>query len=103
MSAGDLRGLHHAVCTLLQLFVLFKEEPLIPVSVWDAPETPVRGILLDLNPFGRVPKYDVTMQMVEVMADFKMNQLQGFIRVKLDENWSYSYSKGFVRQKPLKV
>ena len=83
---ADLPGLHCAIVTLVQLFRLFyheskfqKENPvnsstgqvndqdetnehmlevteIIPVYISDSPDCACRGVLLDLNPYGRVPK-----------------------------------------------
>ena len=83
---ADLPGLHCAIVTLVQLFRLFYHESkfqkgnprnssttqvteqdeknlnisevteIIPVCISDSPDCACRGILLDLNPYGRVPK-----------------------------------------------
>ena len=83
---ADLPGLHCAIVTLVQLFRLFYHESkfrkgnppnssttqvtdqgeknenisevteIIPVCISDSPDCASRGILLDLNPYGRVPK-----------------------------------------------
>ena len=75
LAAGDVTGLNYALMTLLQLFNLFKDDQIviggeeqdeelssadgsiIPVVISDRPQCNVRGILLDMNPFGRVLKY----------------------------------------------
>lgn len=56
ITASDLEGLHSAIVTLMQMFSLFRSEGLVPVVINDQPKCSVRGILLDMNPFGRVPK-----------------------------------------------
>ena len=83
---SDLSGLHYAIVTLVQLFRLFVHESkfreetqiqtdnkpkekqtdgnestsevaeIIPVYISDYPDCASRAILLDLNPYGRVPK-----------------------------------------------
>ena len=74
LAAGDVTGLNYALMTLLQLFNLFKNDQvvlvqgdsdqeqvtdgsIIPVVISDQPQCNVRGVLLDMNPFGRVLKY----------------------------------------------
>ena len=79
LASGDVTGLNYALMTLLQLFNLFKKDPvlvpdpnaadgdssgmtsaegsIIPVVIADQPQCHVRGVLLDMNPFGRVLKY----------------------------------------------
>lgn len=94
IQAGDLEGIHYAVMTLLQMLAMFREEGLISVVVADQPTCSVRAILLDLNPYGRVPNFDVMMQLVDVLCALKINQLQAFIRLNNHENeWCFSYSK----------
>ena len=67
MVAGDLAGLHNAIVTLVQLFRLFfNQQPdpddddemaaVVPVQISDFPDSPLRATLLDLNPYGRMPK-----------------------------------------------
>ncbi|TRY72713.1 hypothetical protein TCAL_01136 [Tigriopus californicus] len=94
IQAGDLEGIHYAVMTLLQMLAMFRDEGLISVVVADQPVCSVRAILLDMNPFGRVPNFDVMMQLVDVLCALKINQLQAFIRLNNHDNeWSFSYSK----------
>ncbi len=58
LCAGDLEGLQHAVVTLAQLFRLFRsDDGLLPVYLSDRPQCSVRALLLDMNPYGRVPKF----------------------------------------------
>ena len=65
VTCGDLSGLHNALVTLVQLFRLFfnKQDPeddelaaIVPVQISDFPDSPLRATLLDLNPYGRIPK-----------------------------------------------
>jgi hypothetical protein len=61
ITASDLGGVHNAIVTLLQMFSLFGEEGLLPVVVTDRPACAVRAMLVDMNPFGRVPKIVSTL------------------------------------------
>ena len=64
--AGGLGGLHNAIVTLVQLFRVFSNlkspdkhpdnAAIVPVQISDFPDSPLRAVLLDLNPYGRVPK-----------------------------------------------
>eukprot|EP00095_Tigriopus_kingsejongensis_P012477 maker-scaffold323_size206388-snap-gene-1.15 protein:Tk12477 transcript:maker-scaffold323_size206388-snap-gene-1.15-mRNA-1 annotation:"Tankyrase-1" len=94
IQAGDLEGIHFAIMTLLQMMNLFREEGLISVMVADQPACSVRAVLLDMNPFGRVPNFDVMIQLVDILGSLKINQLQAFIRLNAKESeWSFSFSK----------
>ena len=57
IQAGDLEGVHYALMTLLQMFTMFGAEGLISVVIADQPVCSIRGLLLDMNPFGRVPLF----------------------------------------------
>lgn len=94
ISAGDLVGVHHACVTLAQMFHLFRDDDgLIPVHVSDRPQCAVRGVLVDMNPFGRVPKFEILGQLVDLMSTLKLNQLQAFVRLSKGGGWSFSANK----------
>ena len=91
MSSSDLEGLHNAIVTLVQLFRLFCKQPsegkqeemagIMPVQISDHPDVPVRAGLIDLNPYGRVPKIEVIFTIVDTMSLLKYNQLHAFFRI----------------------
>lgn len=56
VTAGSLRGLHHALVTLAQLLRLSaSEEGLAPVLIQDHPQLNHRGVLLDISQLSRIP------------------------------------------------
>jgi N-acetyl-beta-hexosaminidase len=56
VTAGSLRGLHHALVTLAQVLRLStNEEGLAPVLIQDYPKLKHRGALLDISPHSRIP------------------------------------------------
>ncbi len=112
--AADLSGLHYAITTLVQLFNLFypcqgaqaedQEDQsetddfgITSVAISDAPESPMRAVLLDLNPYGRVPKIEVLLGMVDIWSMLKINQFHCFIRVGTTEATFLCFSKRLVK------
>ncbi len=65
ICAGSMEGLRHALVTLAQLFRLFRrDDGLLPVFLSDVPHSSVRGLLVDMSPYGRVPKFVRNLTMV---------------------------------------
>ena len=53
--------------------------PLVAISDW--PDFAMRAVLLDLNPYGRVPKMDTLLGIIDVLSLLKINQFHTFFRV----------------------
>ena len=51
------------------------------VSISDWPDFAMRAVLLDLNPYGRVPKMDTMLGIIDVLSLIKINQFHIFFRV----------------------
>lgn len=108
IQAADMPGLHYAIVTLAQLFALYYPDPkmskknhdekddehsnsnsldanddegIVSVQICDQPDMAMRAMLLDLNPYGRVPKLEVLLSTIDVWASIKVNQFHAFIRV----------------------
>jgi len=105
--ASDTTGLRHAISTLIQIFSLFypsssdggnnnhdaavlngglsqsedEEYGITSVSISDWPDFAMRAVLLDLNPYGRVPKMDTMLGIIDVLSLIKINQFHIFFRV----------------------
>jgi hexosaminidase len=74
ISSASPAGVFYGVCTLLQL--METGEGKVPcVSIVDWPDFPVRGVMLDISR-DKVPTLETTKQMVDLMAEWKLNQLQ---------------------------
>lgn len=83
VEAHDEAGAFYAICTLLQLLegLCFLTEneflrsglPCLHVSDW--PDFPVRGVMLDVSR-DKVPKMDTLLDLVDMLAGWKINQLQ---------------------------
>jgi N-acetyl-beta-hexosaminidase len=46
VTAGGLQGMHHGLCTLLQLIWLYRGRPVPQLVIRDRPRFPARGVLL---------------------------------------------------------
>ena len=71
--------------------------PLVAISDW--PDFAMRAVLLDLNPYGRVPKMDTLLGIIDVLSLLKINQFHTFFRVGSTDasylcyckRWDYIY------------
>jgi hypothetical protein len=67
-------GLHAAVATLRQLLRQYgRHLPCLNIRDW--PDFARRGVMLDISR-GRVPKLETLLELVEHLADFKINEFQ---------------------------
>src|ERR1035437_8820045 len=67
-------GLHAAVATLRQILRQYgRHLPCLKIRDW--PDFPRRGVMLDISR-GRVPKLETLLELVEHLADFKINEFQ---------------------------
>ena len=73
-EAQDREGLFYAAVSLAQL-VRLSEGRLPSVLIEDAPDFPVRGVMLDISR-DKVPTLDTLYRLTERLADLKINQLQ---------------------------
>jgi hypothetical protein len=70
----EIGGLHAATATLRQLLRQYgRHLPCLKIRDW--PDFPRRGVMLDISR-GRVPKLETLLELVEHLADFKINELQ---------------------------
>ena len=89
--AGGLSGLHFACQTLLQLLWLFKTCPVPQVMIRDKPSLAVRGVLLDLAGYGRLPTLETLTGTVRSLARLKMTELHLFIRLTPQTDWQLAF------------
>ena len=74
ISFREAGGLHAATATLRQLLRQYgRRLPCLEIRDW--PDFPRRGVMLDISR-GRVPKLETLFELVEHLADFKINELQ---------------------------
>ena len=70
----EVPGLRAAVATLRQLLRQYgRRLPCLEIRDW--PDFPRRGVMLDISR-GRVPRLETLLQLVEHLADFKINEFQ---------------------------
>jgi hypothetical protein len=70
----EMGGLRAAFATLRQLFREYRRQ-LPCLSIQDYPDFARRGVMLDISR-GRVPKAETLQNLVELLADFKINEFQ---------------------------
>ncbi len=70
----DRAGLFYGVCTLIQLVRQFGAA-LPCLSIWDYPDFPARGVMLDVSR-KKVPTLETLFQLADLLAGLKINQLQ---------------------------
>src|SRR5208282_3083298 len=74
LSFRETGGLRAATATLRQLLRQYgRRLPCLKIRDW--PDFPRRGVMLDISR-GRVPKLETLFELVEHLADFKINELQ---------------------------
>jgi hexosaminidase len=83
LLAADAAGLFHGVSTLLQWLRLAgrgagSELALPAVSIEDSPGLRVRGVMLDVAR-DKVPTMETLLALVDLLASFKVNQLQLYV------------------------
>ncbi len=71
---GDEGGLHAAMATLRQI-IREHGRRLPRVKIRDWPDFSRRGVMLDISR-GRVPRLETLLWLVEMLADFKINEFQ---------------------------
>ena len=77
LVGGDAAGLLYAVQTIAQL--ICQAGKLLPLlTVLDYPALPVRGVMLDVSR-GKVPTLETLLEVVEILATWKINQFQLYI------------------------
>lgn len=81
---GGCAGAFHAVSTLKQI-VRQCGRSLPCVHIEDRPDFPVRGLMLDISR-DKIPNMHTLFQIIDLMADFKLNHLQLYI-----EGFSFAY------------
>ena len=90
-----LAGLHHAARTLLQLLWLFRGREVPQLVVRDRPSLAVRGAMLDLAAYGRLPTLATLSGLARSLASLKMTQLHLFIRLSPDTgSWQLPLAAG---------
>jgi hexosaminidase len=74
IEARDEAGAFYGVCTLLQVIDLRgRNLPCLEISDW--PDFAARGVMLDISR-GRVPTMQTLFDLVDLLASWKINQLQ---------------------------
>ena len=93
LRAGAVAGLHYGCQTFLQMLVLFRGGSLPQLVIRDRPSLAVRGVLLDLALYGRLPTLETLTSTVRALARLKLTELHLFIRLTASEgnDWQLPY------------
>jgi hexosaminidase len=79
LEARDDAGVFYGVCTLIQILESPARRAQLPtLHVIDWPDFPVRGVMLDISR-DKVPTLETTLALVDMLAGWKVNQLQLYI------------------------
>lgn len=74
IAAPAESGVHHALATLAQV-ALASPGRLPRVDIRDAPDIPVRGVMLDISR-DKVPRLSTLLRLIDWLSGLKINQLQ---------------------------
>ncbi len=74
LTGGAQAGLHYAALTLRQLVRQFRDA-LPACRIEDAPDFPVRGVMLDISR-DKVPTMDTLFRLVDELSEWKINRLE---------------------------
>lgn len=92
ISSGSMQGLHCALCTLGQLFRLYKTEEGIPsLFIHDWPMLQSRAVLLDMSPGARKPTMDTLKEYVRILSSLKIKQLHYYFIIETKKKPEASY------------
>src|SRR5690606_38189466 len=85
IHGADTAGIYYGVLTLIQLLRHYGAT-LPDLEVHDHPDFPVRGIMLDVSR-DRVPTMETLYNLIDLLAGWKMNQLQLY----MEHSFAYSH------------
>ena len=91
LRAGAAAGLHYGCQTLLQLLQLFRGAAWPQLVIRDRPSMSVRGILLDLALYGRLPTLETLSCSLRSLARLKMSEVHLFTRLTSQTEWQLPY------------
>ncbi|MEK0315509.1 beta-N-acetylhexosaminidase [Cohnella sp. 56] len=88
LSASTAQGLHYALLTAAQMIDGQRESgEWAHCVVEDAPEFPVRGVMLDIGR-GKIPKMETLYALIDLLSGLKFNHLQLYM-----EGFAFDYAK----------
>ena len=62
------------------------------LSIKDKPRLAVRGILIDMALYGRLPTVDTFISLIHTMARLKINEIHLYTRLSPSPDWQLPYS-----------
>ena len=91
LRAGAEAGLHYGCQTLVQLLHLFRGGKLPRLVIRDRPSMSVRGVLLDLALYGRLPTLETLSSTMRSLAGLKMSEVHLFARLTSQAEWQLPF------------
>ena len=85
IEAGDEAGCYYALITLRQLAIQSEEQTLPCCRIEDAPDIPVRGVMVDISR-NKIPTVQTLCRIVDVLATMKLNHMELY-----QEGFSFAY------------
>jgi len=91
MSAGGSSGMHFAVTTLIQLLWIYRGSKVPQLIIRDKPKMSIRGILIDMAIYGRLPTLETFTATVKTLSKLKMNQVHLYLRLSPKSDWQLPF------------
>eukprot|EP00092_Neocalanus_flemingeri_P008333 GFUD01008985.1.p1 GENE.GFUD01008985.1~~GFUD01008985.1.p1 ORF type:complete len:881 (-),score=182.76 GFUD01008985.1:190-2832(-) len=91
IRAGGDAGMHYAIVTLMQIFWIFRGSRVPQIIVRDKPEMAVRGILVDMAAYGRLPTLETFTSTIRTLSKLKMNQVHLYMRLSPQVEWQLPF------------
>jgi len=92
LIAGGPVGLHFGIYSLMQLLWIYRGCSMPQLSIKDKPRLAVRGILIDMALYGRLPTVDTFISLIHTMARLKINEIHLYTRLSPSPDWQLPYS-----------
>ena len=91
IRAGGDAGMHYAIITFIQLLWIFRGTKIPQVIIRDKPEMSVRGILVDMAVYGRLPTLETFTSTIRTFSRLKMNQVHLYMRLSPKAEWQLPF------------
>ncbi|MFX1282977.1 MAG: glycoside hydrolase family 20 zincin-like fold domain-containing protein [Promethearchaeota archaeon] len=85
LTGYDKQGLFYGILTFLQILELSNHKEIPCLEIGDWPDFPSRGVMLDVSR-DKVPTMETLFGLIDMLAKFKMNQLQLY----MEHTFAYS-------------
>ena len=91
IRAGGNAGMHYAITTFIQILWIFRGAKVPQITIRDKPEQSVRGILIDMAVYGRLPTLETFTSTIRTFSRLKMNQVHLYMRLSPKAEWQLPF------------